>query len=324
METNNHETEGTTPETDTTTQTETKTDTTTEPQQYTCIECGKTGETKEFRVRHLGALSALLSAENRGNQVGAAEKVVITPEIAEKHATCGPCAEKIRTESRVPFFPLETTLAYTRQFQQGGGATTAAAPVDPESQVLVACCTCNQEVKRADAVVIGWWGAKLIANRLLGRDGGLATNREVNQMLLHNTGIGEGAEKCPVVCRDCVDVARPVLVQKMAEQDFVRIMSDEERKKQFGFQLKPMPLMVAIRRAREYEARGAAQAAAEQAASDAENARLAQKTTLSAGFKDFLGSSASKKNHSGGGKGSRDSGRGERGGGNRNRYSQDD
>lgn len=322
METNNNSaTEGKTPETDTTTET-TDTATTTEPQQYTCIECEKTGEMKEFRVRHLGALSALLSAENRGNQVGAAEKVVITPEIAEKHATCGPCAEKIRTESGVPFFPLETTLAYTRQFQQGGGAATAA-PVDPESQVLVACCSCNQEFKRADVVIIGRWGAKLIANRILGREGGLATDREVNQMLLNNTGIGEGAEKCPVVCQECVDVARPALVQKMAEQKFVQLMSDEERKKQFGFQLKLMPLMVAIRKAREYEARGAAQAAVEQAARDAEDARLAKKTTLSAGFKDFLGSSASKKNPKGGGKGGRDTGRGERGGGNHGRWHDD-
>lgn len=299
--------------------------------QYTCREgCGLTGPVGAFKAPDLKNIVAAIRAAT-GQKTG---RVTITVEQMAAHATCEACAKRVSAERGVGYWPLQWGLDRVVAAKLAKPAEEQQAPVvvdnDPEAQTLVACCLCEKQIARADAVV-SWWGAKLLANGFLGRDGGLATNREVNQMLLNNTGIGEGAQKCPAVCKDCAVLARPRLIEAASALTFVKLMDDEERQKQFSYQLKPMPLMVAIRKAREYEAKGAAMAAEEEAARAKEEAEVEakakQEATLTAKLQSFLGSAVSRTPHKGGGNpgkgGKHNNGRNdgrERGGGNRGRY----
>ena len=277
-----------------------------EPEQYTCCvqDCGHTGTVDGFRVQDFKALIQLVLA---ARATPSTERAVITPELVAKFATCNECAGKIRDAHGVAYYSLVGALEWSRNFQQKTGAVAAIvgsptpAPVvdnDPEAQALVACCVCEEQVTRVEAMVIGWWGAKLFANRILGRDGGLATNQETNRMLVNNTGIGDSAEKVPAVCKDCATIARPSLVQAAANLTFVKLMGDQERRMQFERNLRPMSLMTAIRKAREYEAKGAAMAAtqeAERAEKEAAEKEAAEKDTrLKAKLEAFLGAAVSK------------------------------
>jgi hypothetical protein len=302
------------------------------PEQYTCCvpDCGYTGTVDGFRVQDFKALIQLVLATKATPSTS--ERVVITPELVAQYAVCDECAGKIRDAHGVVFYTLASALERSRNFRQKTaigealvGTTSTPVPM-VEAQVLVACCVCEEQITRGDAVVVGWWGAKFLANRILGREGGLATNAETNQMLVNNTGIGDGAEKVPAVCKDCIARVQPRMREAVSSLTFVRLMGDEERTRQFARNFKPMSLAFAIRKVREYEAKGAVMKAAQEAEraknEEAERANAEKEARLRVKLEAFLGAAVGKPRN-GGGKQHRDNSRA-RGGGNRKRWDRDE